>query len=295
MSERGQLLLEDGVVFEGRAFGFPKAISGEVVFNTGMVGYPEALTDPSYRGQILTLTYPLIGNYGVPGNHKVNSLDPAFESDRIQIAGLIVSEVSLNHNHWNATRSLDQWLHEHRVPALSGIDTRALTKHLREKGSMLGKLLVGEENVEYYDPNQENLLSQVSVQEPVIYPGGGKRVVVVDCGCKNSIIRSLLARDVTVVRVPWDYDFVDEEFDGVLVSNGPGDPKMCSKTIANVRRAMEKDYPIFGLCLGHQILALAGGSRHLQAEIWPSQSEPALCKSRDKTVLYHLAKPWLCR
>jgi len=276
-TKTGQLVLEDGSVFEGCAFGFPAAVAGEVVFNTGMVGYPEALTDPSYRGQILTLTYPLIGNYGVPGNNDHNCLDTAFESDRIQIAGLIVSEVSSQHNHWNATKSLEQWLSEHRVPALSGIDTRALTKHLRERGSMLGRLLVGEEDVEYYNPNQENLISEVSVQEPVIYPGGEKRVVVVDCGCKNSIIRSLLARDVTVIKVPWDYDFLDEEFDGVLISNGPGDPKMCTKTIAHVRNAMERDYPIFGLCLGHQVLALAGGADTYKLKFGHrSQNQPCL-------------------
>lgn len=256
----GQLVLEDGSIFEGRAFGFPKAISGEVVFNTGMVGYPESLTDPSYRGQILLLTYPLIGNYGVPGNGNGDSLDIAFESNRIQIAGLIVSEVSLKHNHWNATRSLEQWLYEQRVPGLSGMDTRMLTKHLREKGSMLGKLLVDSEDVEYHDPNQVNLLSQVSVQKPVIYPGGKKRIVVVDCGCKNSIIRSLLARGVTVIRVPWDYDFLGEDFDGVVISNGPGDPRTCQETVTLIKKVIEQNRPIFGICLGHQILALAAGA-----------------------------------
>lgn len=256
----GQLVLEDGSIFEGRAFGFPKAISGEVVFNTGMVGYPESLTDPSYRGQILILTYPLIGNYGVPANGNGDSLDIAFESNRIQITGLIVSEVSLKHNHWNATRSLEQWLYEQRVPGLSGMDTRMLTKHLREKGSMLGKLLVDSEDVEYHDPNQVNLLSQVSVQKPVIYPGGKKRIVVVDCGCKNSIIRSLLARGVTVIRVPWDYDFLGEDFDGVLISNGPGDPRTCQETVTLIKKVIEQNRPIFGICLGHQILALAAGA-----------------------------------
>jgi carbamoyl-phosphate synthase small subunit len=259
-TRKSQLLLEDGSVFEGCAFGFPKAVAGEVVFNTGMVGYPEALTDPSYRGQILVLTYPLMGNYGVPGPCHNNSLEVVFESNRIQIAGLVVSEVSLHHNHWNATKSLAQWLYEQGVPALSGIDTRALTKRLREKGSLLGKILVGKEEVEFHDPNRKNLVSLVSVQEPIVYPGGKIRVVVVDCGCKNSIIRNLLARGATVIRIPWGYDFLDEEFAAVLISNGPGDPKMCLETIVHVRRAMEKDYPIFGVCLGHQILALAAGA-----------------------------------
>lgn len=273
----GRLLLKDGSVFEGRVFGFPKAAAGEVVFNTGMVGYPETLTDPSYKGQILALTYPLIGNYGVPANQIVNNLDVAFESDRIQIAGLVVSEESLNYNHWNAAKSLTRWLYEQKVPALSGIDTRALTKRLREKGTMLGKIHIGEEDIEFHDPNKENLISLVSVQEPVVYRGGKTRVVVIDCGCKNSIIQSLVARDVTVIRVPWDYNFLGEGFDGVLISNGPGDPKMCSETIAYVRRAMEKDCPIFGICLGHQILALAAGGNTYKLKFGHrSQNQPCI-------------------
>ncbi len=276
-TKTGQLLLKNGAVFAGRAFGFSKAVSGEVVFNTGMVGYPEALTDPSYKGQIVVLTYPLIGNYGVPGNHGANGLDAKFESDRVQIAGLIVAELSSNHNHWDATKSLDQWLRENRVPALSGIDTRALTKHLREKGSIQGKILVNEEDIEYHDTNQENLLSQVSVQKPVIYPGGKRRILVVDCGCKNSIIRSLLARGVTVIKVPWNYDLAGEDFDGLLISNGPGDPKMCRETIVTVRKALEQNYPIFGLCLGHQILALAAGADTYKLKFGHrSQNQPCI-------------------
>jgi carbamoyl-phosphate synthase small subunit len=253
----GCLLLEDGSAFTGRAFGFPAAVGGEVVFNTGMVGYPEALTDPSYKGQILALTYPIIGNYGVPGHPDRTGLDGPFESSAIQIAGLVVSEEVSSYSHWSATRSLAQWLGEHGIPALSGIDTRALTKRLRERGTMLGKIVVGEHDVELRDPNKDNLVSFVSIKERVVYPAGPTRIVVVDCGCKHNIMRSLLGRGLTVIRVPWDYDFLDEDFDGLVISNGPGDPKMCADTIGHVRRAMERGYPIFGICLGHQILALA--------------------------------------
>ena len=307
MKKNDQLLLKDGSVFAGRSFGFSKAVAGEVVFNTGMVGYPEALTDPSYKGQILVLTYPLIGNYGVPANHSVNGLDDTFESGRMQITGLIVSEACSNHNHWNAAKSLKQWLHEQRVPALSGIDTRALTKRLRDQGSMLGKILVGEDDIGFHDPNKENLVSLVSIKEPVVYPKGKKRVVVIDCGCKNSIIRSLLDRDLTVIRVPWDYDFFCEEFDGVVISNGPGDPKICVKTVAHVMRAMEKDYPVFGICIGHQILALAAGSDTYKMKFGHrSQNQPCIMVGTkrcsitsqnhgyavDDRTLPHGWKPW---
>lgn len=276
----GHLLLEDGSVFEGYIFGFPTSISGEVVFNTGMVGYPESLTDPSYRGQILTLTYPLIGNYGVPCPDGSQPLTKVFESDKVQIAGLIVSNLSSEYNHWNAAQSLDQWLHQHRVPGLSEIDTKALTKRLRNNGTMIGKIIAeaAEANdVEFHDPNKDNLVSLVSVKKPIVYAGGEKRVVVIDCGCKNSIIRSLLARGATVIRVPWDYDFLKEDLQGVVVSNGPGDPKMCLPTIAYVRKAMEKNYPILGICLGHQILSLAAGCNTYKLKFGHrSQNQPCV-------------------
>lgn len=257
---KGTLILEDGSVFEGCSFGSPKAVSGEVVFNTGMVGYPESLTDPSYKGQILVLTYPLIGNYGVPGGDSADGLPTAFESDRIHIQGLVVSRCSARYSHWSAAKSLADWLIEHDVPALEGVDTRMLTKRLREKGSMLGKIVLSEENLEFHDPNEDNLVSWVSVKHPTRYDRGKTRVVLIDCGCKNNIIRSLLERDVSVLRVPWDYEFLNEDFDGVVISNGPGDPKMCEETILTVRRAIEQGCPILGICLGHQILALAAGA-----------------------------------
>lgn len=276
-TKSGQLILEDGFVYTGQAFGAFRSVAGEVVFNTGMVGYPEALTDPSYKGQILVLTYPLIGNYGVSSRDLAMPLFGNLESDGVQIAGLIVSEVSWNYSHWSATAGLANWFSEHGVPALTGVDTRALTKRLRDQGSMLGKIIVGGDEVEFHDPNTINLVAQVSIREPVAYPGGPTRVVVIDCGCKLSIIRSLLARGVTVVRVPWDYDFLDEDFDGVVISNGPGDPQMCQATIVHVKRVMERNVPIFGICLGHQILALAAGANTYKLKFGHrSQNQPCL-------------------
>jgi carbamoyl-phosphate synthase small subunit len=276
--ERARLVLEDGAVFAGTAFGFPGAVGGEVVFNTGMVGYPEALTDPSYRGQILVLTYPLVGNYGVPDAAVADGIDAAFESGEIQVSGLVVADVSEDYSHWSATRSLGRWLAEHGVPGLTEVDTRALTKRLRERGVMLGKIVGDGEDVELRDPNRDNLVSLVSVKEPLVYGSGERRVVVVDCGCKNSIIRSLTRRGLTVIRVPWNHDFLGEDFDGVVVSNGPGDPKMCSETIAHVRRAMEADHPVFGICLGHQIVALAAGADTYKLKFGHrGQNQPSAC------------------
>src|SRR5437016_534841 len=219
MNREGILVLEDGYTVEGRVFGFPKAASGEVVFNTGMVGYPEALTDPSYQGQILVLTYPLVGNYGVPAMERSNELNPEFESDRIQVSGLVVSDLSLQYHHWKARRSLDRWLFEAGIIGLSGVDTRALTKHLRNHGSLPGKIVFDDVDVEFSDPNREDLARQVTVAEPVLYPGGTPRIVLVDCGCKRSILKNLLDRGATVLRVPYDYDFEGADFDGVLICN----------------------------------------------------------------------------
>lgn len=255
----GILTLEDGTEFRGISFGANNPQAGEVVFNTGLVGYTESLTDPSYKGQILVLTYPLIGNYGVPGG-TLGGVARLFESSRLQISGFIVSNISREYSHWNATHSLPYWLKMNQVPALSGIDTRKLTKILREKGTMLGQISFEGASVEKYDPNQENLAAKVSCRDVRKYDSGTKRVVLIDCGCKNSIINSLLDRNVTVIRVPWNYDFTQIEHDGVLVSNGPGDPKYCTETIENLKRAFETKKPIFGICLGNQLLSLAAGA-----------------------------------
>jgi len=259
MKGQAKLILKDGSLFEGFSFGKEQSVAGEVVFNTGMVGYPESLTDPSYRGQILTLTYPLIGNYGVPGEISENGLLKNFESDNIQISALIISDYSKAYSHWNSQKSLSKWLKEHNIPALCGIDTRALTKKLRERGVMLGKI-VFDHDLDFYDPNRENLVAKVSVPKPEVYGSGKQKVVLIDCGAKNNIIRSLVARGLAVKRVPWDYDIGRERFDGLFISNGPGDPKMCKETIENIRIALESEIPTMGICMGNQLLSLAAGA-----------------------------------
>jgi len=245
-----QLILEDGTVFRGRSMGADRSVAGEVVFNTGMVGYSEALTDPSYRGQIMTLTYPLVGNYGVARD---------FESPRIQATALVVSELASEYSHAAAERSLPQWLKDEGIPCIAGIDTRALTKRLRTRGCMLGKIVVTDD-VALEDPNARNLVAEVSSRGREVYTGGEKTIVVVDCGAKGSIIEELRKRDLTVIRVPWDYDFLQEDFDGLFISNGPGDPTACVATIDNIKRAMQLNRPIMGICLGNQLLALAAGA-----------------------------------
>jgi len=259
-THKSELSLEDGSVLEGYSFGSKKSSSGEVVFNTGMVGYPESLTDPSYRGQILVFTYPLIGNYGVPGYEKEDNLLRYFESDGIQIKGLIIADYSERYSHWNAKKSLSTWLKEHNIPGIYGIDTRELTKKLRNKGTMLGKVTFNNKKIPLENPNKKNLMKEVSIKEPILYEKGKKRIILVDCGVKNNIIRAFLRRDFTVYRVPWDYNFLSEDADGIIISNGPGDPKKCRQTIKNVKEALSNDTPILGICLGSQILALATGA-----------------------------------
>ncbi len=259
MTFSAKLVLSDGSVFYGHSFGAKRSVSGEVVFNTSMVGYPESFSDPSYKGQILALTYPLIGNYGVPGAEEENGIKKNFESDSVHITGLVVTDYSERYSHWNAKKSLAEWLQEHGVPAMQGIDTRALTKKLREHGVLLGKIVI-DKDIRITDPNVNNLVGVVSIEKPILYKRGPKKVVLIDCGVKNNIIRSILKRGISVLRVPWDYDFSNEDYDGIVISNGPGDPKMCTATITNIRNAMKKNIPIFGICLGNQILALAAGA-----------------------------------
>jgi carbamoyl-phosphate synthase small subunit len=255
-----KLVLEDGTEFHGKSFGYEGSISGEVVFNTSMTGYPESLTDPSYKGQILTLTYPLIGNYGVPGEEKENGMFKFFESHKIHISALIVSDYSFDYSHWNAKQSLSSWLKENKVPAIYGIDTRALTKILREKGTMLGKVVFNNQDVPLYNPDLDHLVAQVSTSEKEIYGNGKYRIVLIDCGVKYNIIRCLIKRDTTVVRVPHDYDFSKEKYDGLFISNGPGDPKKCDVAIEHLNKAFTENIPIMGICLGNQLMALAAGA-----------------------------------
>lgn len=255
-----KLILEDGSTFHGKSFGYEDSIAGEVVFNTAMTGYPESLTDPSYKGQILVLTYPIVGNYGVPKEDSENDLYKFFESDQLHISALVISDYSAEYSHWNAERSLGDWLKEHRIPGIFDVDTRLITKLLREKGSMLGKVVYNGNEPESYDPNQENLVAQVSVVEKKIYGNGTYRILLLDCGVKYNIIRYLLQRDTTVIRVPWNHDISQEEYDGLFISNGPGDPKQCTTTIESLAGAYQKNTPIFGICLGNQLMALAAGA-----------------------------------
>jgi len=255
------LILDDGSRFSGISFGYERPTAGEVVFNTAMSGYPESLTDPSYSGQIMVLTYPLIGNYGVPARSFSGKLSTFLESEKIHADGIIVSDYSENYSHWNATKSLGEWLKQEKITGITGIDTRELTKLLREKGSMIGKIVFSDENeIDFIDPNKINQVARVSTTEIITYGNGKKRVVLVDCGVKHNIIRCLLKRNVTVIRVPWDYDFNAIEYDGLFISNGPGDPDTCGITVKHIREAMKKEKPIFGICMGNQLLAKAGGA-----------------------------------
>jgi carbamoyl-phosphate synthase small subunit len=264
------LVLADGTTFEGESFGAETDMDGEVVFNTGMAGYVESLTDPSYRGQILTFTYPLIGNYGVPSGDKNQwGFSKNFESEAIHVRGVIVSQVSEDYSHYTAVSSLAHWLEHHNIPGITGVDTRALTKKLREHGVMLGRIVQEDrglrtEDLGIDDPNLLNLVAEVSTKELQTYEPddfSGKTIAAFDCGMKNNIIRSFLKRGIRVHRLPWDFDLdaSDLKYDAVFISNGPGDPKMCKETIAQIQKAIGKGTPTFGICLGNQLLSLAIG------------------------------------
>ena len=283
------LILDDGTRFPGQSFGYERPVAGEVVFNTAMTGYPESLTDPSYAGQLMVLTYPLVGNYGVPPfTRGADGIPHYMESDRIHAEAIIVADYSDNFSHWNAAESLGDWLRREHVPGITGIDTRALTKALREHGVMMGKILFDDEpdNIPAARYAGVNYVDRVSCKDITVYAGGEartfptgtpreelnfhlstldfnlKRVVLLDCGVKANILRCLIKRGVAVIRVPWDYDFNGLQYDGLFISNGPGDPDTCEAAVEHIRQAMRcESLPIFGICMGNQLLAKAGGAK----------------------------------
>ena len=284
--KNSKLILEDGTEYAGISFGAERSISGEVVFNTGMVGYPESLTDPSYYGQILTLTYPLVGNYGVPKKQKKEKLNVNFESSSIKVRGLVVADYSHNFSHYAAAWSLGQWLQAEGVPGIYGIDTRALTKKLRKSGVMLGKIVVAGKNVKINNPSKLNLSKEVSAKKPIFYRAGRKKVVLLDLGAKDNIVRSLISRGISVARVPYNYDFISEEHDGLLISNGPGDPKQAKETIALVKKYFKTGKPIFGICFGNQLLALAAGGETYKLKYGHrSQNQPCVMQGTKRCYI----------
>ena len=259
------MVLQDGTKFHGKSFGYDAPVAGEVVFNTAMMGYPESLTDPSYAGQLVTLTFPLVGNYGVPPfTFGAEGLPTFMESDHIHASAIIVSDYSEQYSHWNANESLAEWLKREQVPGITGIDTRELTKVLREHGVMMGQIIFDDDptNIPQAQYEGVNFVDRVSCKEIIHYnEGAGKRVVLVDCGVKANIIRNLIERGLEVVRVPWNYDYTGMEFDGLFLGNGPGDPDLCQDAVNILRQQMNKSRkPICGICMGNQLMAKAGGA-----------------------------------
>ena len=289
MRLNAQIILQSGEVFYGHApVPLEHPALGEVVFNTGMVGYPESLTDPSYFGQILVLTYPLQGNYGVPGQEF-------WESKRIQVKALIVQNYINFPSHFESMATLSTWLKEQNIPALMGIDTRMLTRKLREHGVMLGKIEADStiknqhtDKSEIYDPNKVNILPLVSTNHVQTYGDGKKHIIIIDCGVKENIIRSLVRRGVKITRVPWNFDLLNSklDFDAVLISPGPGDPKQATITIETTRQLLKTDIPLFGICLGSQILALAAGGNTYKLKFGHrGQNQPVLDPQNKKAII----------
>ena len=259
------LVLSDGTKFHGKSFGYDAPVAGEVVFNTAMMGYPESLTDPSYAGQLLTMTFPLVGNYGVPPfSIEANGIPTFMESDKIYASAIIVSDYTEQYSHWNAVESLSDWLKREHVPGITDIDTRELTKVLREHGVMMGKILFDDEPDNIPEANYEgvNFVDLVSTKEIIHYnEGAGKKVILVDCGVKANIIRSLVNRGVEVIRVPWNYDYTSMDYDGLFLANVPGDPDMCIEAVNVIRKQMSiSKKPICGICMGNQLLSKAAGA-----------------------------------
>lgn len=293
------LALEDGTTFRGHGFGAETEKAGEVVFNTGMTGYTETLTDASCAGHILVQTYPLIGNCGVPTGKKDRFGFPmGMESHGVKAQGYVVSRTSSTPSHWSSSVTLDSWLQRMGIPGVYGLDTRRITKKLRTNGVMLGILKVGLEvdarelaarTDEIPDPNLEDLVARVSVKEPVTHGEGGPRVALIDCGVKLGIIRCLLARGAEVVQLPHDTtadQVASHEADGVVVSNGPGDPETCQSTIKTLRNLMEGDTPIMGISLGLQLMALARGAQKFKLKYGHrGQSHPCGCLTNGRCYI----------
>jgi carbamoyl-phosphate synthase small subunit len=276
----GKLILSDGTELSGISYGANQSIAGEVVFATGMVGYPEALTDPSFKGQILVLTYPILGNYGIPDKNF-------WESQNIQVSGLIVSNYIDTPSHFQSKMTLGQWFKKTNLPLLEIKATRFLTQKIREQGAMLGKIIL-EKQVADYDPNTDNLVAQVSTKKVTTTGTGKKTVVLIDCGAKQNIKRCFLNRGVRVMHVPWNYDpFTNnDKFDALFISNGPGDPKMADKTIATVKKSLENKVPTLGICLGNQLLALAaGGDTYKLKYGHRSQNQPCIMNKSSRCYI----------
>lgn len=324
-----KLILKDGTIYEGINFGALTSTAGEVVFSTGMVGYPESLTDPSYKGQVLILTYPIIGNYGVPDQSL-------WESDRIQVSGLIVSDYIDTPSHYQSKRTLGQWFKDENLPLLEIKDTRALAQKIRNHGTLLGKIIIDKE-IPFYDPNLENLVAQVSTKKlqfinPSYFPSPVRRgqvidgelsrtgevytknktILLLDCGAKANIVRCFLKRGVNVIHAPWDTDPFSPEFqktlshqssaishpksgirhpasgtfDALFISNGPGDPKMATKTIATIKKSLDNKIPTLGICLGNQLLALAAGGDTYKLKFGHrSQNQPCLLADSNRCYI----------
>ncbi len=276
-----RLVLKSGEIFHGEVPDDQVHVTyGEVVFNTGMVGYIESLTDPSYAGQILVFTYPLMGNYGVTGRDT-------WESEKIHVRGVVVSTLSPFYANHAAEQSLGAWLADQHIPILTGVDTRALTKCIRTQGVVAGAIAPHDQTPSAYEHFDDiHWVQKVSLSEPRLYGSGEKLIIAVDCGMKENILRSLLRFPVRIKRVPYDYDYSHEHFDGVFISNGPGDPTQCQTTINILQKAMTKQKPMFGICLGTQLMALAVGASTYKLPFGHrSQNQPCLHLSTNRCYL----------
>ena len=302
MKLKATLRLENGMEFHGWSFGCAQSVCGEVVFNTSMVGYPEQLTDPTYSGQILCLTYPLIGNYGVPSEAlAAESLSAKLESERIHPKGLIVFDYCEDYSNWEAEKSLEQWMNEQGLTGIYGIDTRELTKILRDKGSMKGEIIP--EGAAKPEEGAKPSPADVCCKDVIVYKAekaqdveningskaattAGKKVVVVDLGVRHSIIRGLIARGAEVIRVPYNYDFTGMEYDGVYVSNGPGCTCNCDETVEILKKVLAGNKPVFGLGLGYHLIAKAAGCELVRtAHPHRSSNQPVRKEGTNRTYI----------